>query len=78
MGGGSWMGVRISDLFFVLPAKHDRHIGIMSAFLFLIDNSWRDASISFKLHRRIKHNKIQVKFELGVIWDMAFFDLGLG
>ena len=42
MGGSSWMGVRISDIIFVLPAKHDQHKVIMSAlsnFLFLIDNS---------------------------------------
>ena len=81
MGGGSWMGVRISDLIFVLPAKYDRHIGIMSAlshFLFLIDNSWRDASISFKLQRRIKQHKIQVKFEFGGHLSYCLFDFGLG
>ena len=36
MGGGSWMGVSISDLIFVLPAKHDRRIGIMSALSHLL------------------------------------------
>ena len=34
-----------------------------SHFGFPIDNSYRDASISFKLYRRVKHHKIQVKFE---------------
>ena len=37
----------------------------MSHFWFLIDYSWMDSSISFKLHRRFKHHKIQVKLEKG-------------
>ena len=56
------------DFFFVSPAKHGPHIGIMSAFAlshfwFPIDNFLRDATISFKFYRRVKHHKIQVKFE---------------
>ena len=63
-------------------AKHSQSIGIMtplaaalsalSHLWFPIDNSWRDVSISFKLHRMVKHNQIQVehhkiqdKFEFG-------------
>ena len=43
-----------------------------------IDNPWRDASISFKLHRRVKHHKIQVNLEKGgnlqiFYWVMAHF-----
>ena len=34
-------------------------------FWFPIDNSRRDASISFKLYRRVKHHKKQVMFEKG-------------
>ena len=61
----------------VLPGKHGQHMGIMtpaassssssalSHFWFPIDNSWKDASISFKLYRRVKHNFIQVKFQKG-------------
>ena len=55
------------------PAKHGLHIGIMtqaatsafSHFWFLIDNSCRDASIAFKLYRRVKHHLIQAKVEKG-------------
>ena len=60
---------------FVSPAKHGRHIGVMtpvalswassfsalSHFWFLIDNSRRDASILGS----VKHHTIQVKFDKG-------------
>ena len=73
------------------PAKHGRHIGIMissssalssvaSHFWFLINNFWRDSSISFNVNRKIKHHKIQVKFEFGdhlqiLDREMAFLTL---
>ena len=54
-------------LLFVSPAKHGRHIWIMSPsalssstvshFLFPIDDFWHDASIPFKLNRRVKVSK---------------------
>ena len=77
---------------FLSPEKRGWHIGIMtlsalsstaSLFWFPINNFWRDASISFKVYRRVKHHKIQVKFEFGVHpqnfdWVMALFDLVFG
>ena len=64
-----------SEIFlFVSPAKQGWHIGIMtqssslsagSHFLFPIDNSWRNSSISFKLYRRVNVHKIQVKLDKG-------------
>ena len=72
-------------IIFVSPAKHGRHIGIMtpvasslsalSHFWFPIDSSWRDSSISFKLYRRVTG---QVRKGGGdnpqsFDWVMAFF-----
>ena len=64
---------------FIKPAKHGQQIGIMSEsalsspasstaswlshFWFPLDNFCRDASISFKVYRRVKHHKIQDKFK---------------
>ena len=44
----------------------------------LINIFWRDASISFNVHRRVKHHKIQVKFDKGghpqyFDWEMTLF-----
>ena len=41
-------------------------------------NFWRDATISFNFYWRLKHHRIQVKFEFGdqsqfVYWVMALF-----
>ena len=49
------------------PAKHGRHtvmsLSWMAAqFWFQINNFCRDASVLFKVYRRVKHCKIQVKF----------------
>ena len=57
-------------LVIVSPAKQGGHIGIMtptaaslssgaSHFLFVIDNSWRDASILFKPYRKINNHKLR-------------------
>ena len=48
--------------------------------LFLLNNLWRDALISFKLCRPLCHSKIQVKFDIGnhlpnFSWVMALFRL---
>ena len=48
----------------------------LSHFWFPIDNSRRDPLISLKLHRRVQHHKIQVKFEKGVIHKL--FELSYG
>ena len=50
---------------------------------FPINNSYRDASISLKLLRRVKHHKKQDKFDNGVILEIStevcpFFDLDFG
>ena len=44
--------------------------GVTLFFLFPIENSWRDASISIKLYKRVRYHKIQVKFDKGVIRKM--------
>ena len=73
--------------YFVPPVKYGRHIGIMSPSTLLsstlshiwfpINNSCRNASIPFKLHRRVNHHKIQAKLEKwgnlhNFDWVMAF------
>ena len=48
-----------------------------SHFLIPIENSWRYASISFKLYERVRHHKIQVNIDKGgnphIVWVMALF-----
>ena len=77
--------LQCSPFIIVSPGKQGWHKGIMtlvaaaslseaSHFWFSIDNSWRVASISCKLYRRVKHHKIQVKFDKGVWGNLQNFD----